>query len=53
MEAHCFKCPMKREIKNPQQVTMNNGKQAIKSVPENESSPIIHFGSSPLTPITT
>jgi len=22
MEAYCFKCPTKREIKNPQQVTI-------------------------------
>jgi len=32
MEAYCFKCRAKREIKDPQQVTMKNGKPATKGV---------------------
>ena len=29
-EAYCVKCKAKREMKNPQQITMKNGKPAIK-----------------------
>lgn len=29
-EAYCFKCRAKREIKNPQQVTLKNGKPATQ-----------------------
>jgi hypothetical protein len=32
MEAYCFKCRAKREIKNPQKVTLKNGKPAVKGV---------------------
>ena len=28
MEAYCFKCRAKREIKDPQQVTLKNGRPA-------------------------
>jgi hypothetical protein len=28
MEAYCVKCKQKREMKDPQQVTMKNGKKA-------------------------
>ncbi|MCC6485673.1 MAG: hypothetical protein IT209_12570 [Armatimonadetes bacterium] len=28
MEAYCVKCKAKREVKNPQQTTMKNGKPA-------------------------
>ncbi len=28
MEAYCLKCRTKREMQNPQQVTMKNGKPA-------------------------
>ncbi len=28
MEAYCVKCKAKREMKNPQQVTMKNGRPA-------------------------
>jgi len=31
-EAYCFKCRTKREIKNPQKVTLKNGKPATKGV---------------------
>ena len=30
MEAYCVKCKAKKEIKNPKQVTMKNGKPAVK-----------------------
>lgn len=29
-EAYCVKCRAKREIKNPEQVTMKNGRPATK-----------------------
>jgi len=29
-EAYCVKCKAKREVKDPQQVTMKNGKHAVK-----------------------
>ena len=29
-EAYCVKCRQKREMKNPQQVTMQNGRPATK-----------------------
>ena len=32
MEAYCFKCREKREMKNPQKVTLKNGKPATKGV---------------------
>jgi len=32
MEAYCFKCRAKREMKNPQKVTLKNGKPATKGV---------------------
>jgi hypothetical protein len=28
MEAYCVKCKQKREMKNPKEVTMKNGKKA-------------------------
>jgi len=30
MEAYCFKCKTKREMKNPQQVRLKNGRFASK-----------------------
>lgn len=30
MEAYCVKCKAKREMKNPQSVTLKNGKPASK-----------------------
>lgn len=32
MEAYCFKCRAKREIKDPKMVTMKNGKPATQGV---------------------
>jgi hypothetical protein len=32
MEAYCFKCRAKREIKNPTQVVLKNGKPAVKGM---------------------
>ncbi len=31
-EAYCFKCRAKREIKNPKNVVLKNGKPAIQGV---------------------
>ena len=30
MEAYCFKCRSKREIRNPQRVTLKNGRPATQ-----------------------
>jgi uncharacterized Zn finger protein (UPF0148 family) len=30
MQAYCFKCRVKREIKNPQKVTLKNGRLATR-----------------------
>ena len=30
MEAYCFKCRTKRQIKNPQSVTLKNGRPATQ-----------------------
>ena len=30
MQAYCFKCRAKKEIKDPQKVTLKNGKDATK-----------------------
>ncbi len=32
MEAYCFKCKEKREIQNPQAITMKNGRRATQGV---------------------
>ncbi len=32
MEAYCFKCRTKRDIKNAQKVTLKNGRPATKGV---------------------
>ncbi len=32
MEAYCFKCRTKRNIKNPQKVTLKNGRPATQGV---------------------
>ena len=29
-EAYCVKCRAKREVQNPEQVTMKNGKKALR-----------------------
>ncbi|HUY70564.1 MAG TPA: DUF5679 domain-containing protein [Candidatus Baltobacteraceae bacterium] len=29
MEAYCVKCKQKNEMKNPQEVTMKNGRKAV------------------------
>jgi len=30
MQAYCFKCRARREIKNPQTVTLKNGRPAVR-----------------------
>jgi len=32
MQAYCFKCRAKREIKNAQNITLKNGKPAIQGI---------------------
>ena len=32
MEAYCMKCKVKKEIKNPESITMKNGKPATQGV---------------------
>ncbi len=32
MQAYCMKCKTKREMNNPQQITMKNGKPATQGV---------------------
>ena len=32
MEAFCFKCKQKREVRNPESVTLKNGRQATQGV---------------------
>jgi hypothetical protein len=32
MQAYCFKCRTKREIRNPERVTLKNGRPATKGV---------------------
>jgi hypothetical protein len=32
VEAYCFKCRVKREIKNPEKVTLKNNRPATKGV---------------------
>ena len=32
MQAYCFKCRTKRDIKNPKQVTLKNGKAATQGI---------------------
>jgi hypothetical protein len=32
MKAYCFKCKKLQEIKNPEQVTLKNGRPAVKGV---------------------
>ena len=30
MEAYCFKCRERREMRNPEEVTLKNGRPAVK-----------------------
>ncbi len=32
MEAYCFKCKAKREMKNPEKVTLKNGRPATQGI---------------------
>ncbi len=32
MTAYCVKCKKKREMKNPQKITMKNGRKATKGI---------------------
>jgi len=32
MQAYCFKCRAKREMKNPEKVTLKNGRPAVRGI---------------------
>jgi len=42
-EAYCVKCKAKTRIKDPQKVTMKNGREAIKGVARNAEQAFIEF----------
>ena len=43
-EAYCVKDRMKVEIQNPQKITMNNGKQAVKGTCPNCGTTVFRIG---------
>jgi len=42
--AYCLKCRAKREMRNPQQVTLKNGRPATKGTCPNCSTPMYRIG---------
>lgn len=46
MEAYCFKCKAKREIKDPKEVIMKNGKPATQGVCPICSTKVFRIGKS-------
>ena len=46
MEAYCFKCRSKREIGNPQQVTLKNGRPATQGVCPQCNTKVFRIGKS-------
>ncbi len=44
MEAYCFKCRAKREIKDPQQVTLKNGRPATQGACPQCSTKVFRIG---------
>ncbi|MCD6590725.1 MAG: hypothetical protein J7K72_02005 [Candidatus Aenigmarchaeota archaeon] len=44
VEAYCVKCRKKVEIKNPQNVTLKNGKKAVKGVCPNCGTKVFKIG---------
>ena len=46
MQAYCFKCRAKREIKNPKAVTLKNGKPATQGVCPNCGTKVFCIGKS-------
>jgi hypothetical protein len=45
-EAYCVKCKAKKEIKEPTQVTMKNGRPAVQGVCPDCSTKLFKIGSS-------
>ena len=45
-EAYCVKCKAKREMNNPQQVTLKNGKPALSGVCPVCGTKMVRIGSS-------
>ena len=46
MEAYCMKCRKKVEIKNPQKITMKNGKPATRGICPKCSTKVFRIGKS-------
>lgn len=46
VEAYCVKCKAKREIKDPREITMKNGKPATTGVCPNCGTKIFRIGKS-------
>lgn len=46
MEAYCFKCRAKREIKDPQQITLKNGRPATQGICPVDGTKIFRIGKS-------
>ena len=44
MEAYCVKCRSKREIKDPQKITMKNGKPATQGICPDCSTKVFRIG---------
>ena len=45
MDAYCFKCKTKRDIKNPQSVTLKNGRPATQGICPVCSTKVFRIGS--------
>lgn len=43
-EAYCVKCRAKREVQNPEQVTMKNGKKALRGTCPNCGTKVFRIG---------
>lgn len=46
VEAYCVKCKAKREMKDPEKITMKNGKPATKGTCPNCSTKMFRIGAS-------
>ena len=44
MEAYCMKCKAKRNMQNPQQITMKNGRPATQGVCQNCGTKMFKIG---------
>jgi predicted RNA-binding Zn-ribbon protein involved in translation (DUF1610 family) len=46
VEAYCVKCKAKREVKDPQQVKLKNGKPAVQGICPNCGTKLFRIGAS-------